>query len=238
MIIISGCSDNHFKTMLEFIKSMLKTTNLRINSFILYDLGLNNKNIELLNNIYFNNSNYKNTNLYYKKFDYSKYPEWYSIEINAGEYAWKPAIIYEIYRLFPEEVIIWMDSGNLLYNDLNILEDVIRLNKIYSPISSGLIKDWTHPKVIELLKPENLYLQNRNGACIGFNCSCNWVKNFIEDLYYFSSNKDYIAPEGSSRINHRQDQALFTILYYKYQKIFNFNIVNKYINFTIHNDID
>lgn len=238
MIIISGCSDNHFKTMLEFIKSMLKTTNLTKNSFVFYDLGLNDKNIEILNNIYFNNSNYINYNLYYKKFDYSKYPEWYNIEINAGEYAWKPAIIYETYKLFSEEVIIWMDAGNLIYNNLDILEDVIRINNVYSPISSGLIKDWTYKKVIELLRPENLYLQNRNGACIGLNCSCDWVKNLIEDLYYFSSNKDYIAPEGSSRINHRQDQALFTILYYKYQKIYNFNIVNKYINFTIHNDID
>ena len=70
-----------------------------------------------------------------------------------------------------------------------------------------------------------------------------WVKEFIEYFYKCACDKECIAPESSSRLNHRQDQAVFTILYYKYLNKFKFkNYSNShwkiFLGYTIHNDLD
>jgi hypothetical protein len=49
--------------------------------------------------------------------------------------------------------------------------------------------------------------------------------------------RECIAPEGSDRSNHRQDQAVFTILYYKYQEKYNFIDIDYYIDLKIHNKL-
>jgi hypothetical protein len=61
--------------------------------------------------------------------------------------------------------------------------------------------------------------------------------------------KECIAPHGSSRENHRQDQAVFTVLYYNYhlaqlpkkdnmvvnRELFAY-LIGNYIGYSIHND--
>jgi hypothetical protein len=83
------------------------------------------------------------------------------------------------------------------------------------------------------------YEKNRNGACIGFNLNKKNAKNLLEDFYKYSHIKDCIYPNGSSRENHRHDQSVFTILYYKYLKEENnILICDDYLGYTLHNDID
>ena len=234
MLIITGASNNHYFTMIQFINSFI---NNNINdNLIIYNLGIDNERWnELI-------KKYSNYNFIFKIFDYSKYPKWFDINVNAGEYAWKSAIIYESYIAFPDEIIIWMDSGNIINDNLINLKTFIEKNYIHSGVTSGNIKDWTHPDTIKLLKCDNINRQNRNGACIGFNTRCSWTKEFIELFYNCCLNKEIIAPIGSSRKNHRQDQAVFTILFYKYLEKYNFTNYqntswNKFIGYSIHNDI-
>jgi len=79
--------------------------------------------------------------------------------------------------------------------------------------------------------------RNRNGACLGFNTKEDVVKGFITEFYNYSRIKKCIAPEGSSRKNHRQDQSIFTLLFYRYQM--NHELYgNKYNGYSIHNDVD
>lgn len=225
-ILITGCSSNHYKSLVQFIKSFKKYEN-KI-KLIIYDLGLNQSELFYLRNSF----NYE-----IKHFNYAKYPSFVNIKINAGEYAWKPILINEVLARYGNSIIIWMDSGNLIQKNLNELVKTVKNNKIYTPTSSGTVKDWTHPKTLEYMKyNDSLYLQNRNGACIGFNCMTDWVKKFIKEWKAYSLVKNCIAPDGSSRNNHRQDQSLLTILYYRYNKKHNFKIINNFIDFTIHND--
>ena len=89
------------------------------------------------------------------------------------------------------------------------------------------------------MKAELLTKANRNGAILGFNITNPDVINFIKEFARCASIKDCIAPEGSSRQNHRQDQAVFTILYYDFvDKHTGVEIGNSYFDITIHNDID
>jgi len=79
---------------------------------------------------------------------------------------------------------------------------------------------------------------NRSGACIGFNYAIDWVKDLVKEWYDLALIKECIAPPGSNRTNHRQDQAVFTLLYYQYQQIYGFNIVNEEFGYSIHNDAE
>lgn len=238
MIIVTGASNNHYNTLKQFIDSVIKFRNIDI-QLIVYDLGIetsNWNNLITLHNVHYNIS--------FKTFDYTKYPSWYNININAGEYAWKSAIIYETYLEHTESIIMWMDAGNIITSKLNPLVEFIKINGVHTGVTSGDIKLWTHPKTLEYMKPSNLNMPNRNGAAIGFNCKIQWVKDFLEEFYNCCCDKNCIAPEGSSRINHRQDQAVLTILFYKYLEKYKFGVYshplekwNTFLCYTIHNDI-
>ena len=229
MIIISGASNNHYLTLIQFIKSFI--FNKVDSKLIIYNLGIDEDKWHFLKNEYSSN------NFIFKIFNYSIYPEWFNININRGEYAWKPAIIYEVYNEFKNEIIVWMDSGNIILNNLNELFQFINYNGIHSSNTSETIKYWTHPDTIKLLRCSNINNINKNGACIGFNTKFEWVQNFITDFYNAALNKNIIAPLGSSRENHRQDQAVFTILYYEYINKYRFINYNHSIGYSIHNDL-
>lgn len=243
MIIVTGASENHRLSLINLIHSFCIHCNnsAELDTIIVYNLGIND---DLWMEVQSQFANYKN--IIYRTFDYSKYPEWFDINIEAGQYAWKPAIIYEtaILHETANDIILWMDAGNLITDGLEILRNFIRANGIYSGISSGKIIRWTHPKTIDFLKCEETDVQNRNGACLGFDPNKDFVKDFIRKYYEFCGIKECICPEGSSRENHRQDQSVFTILFYYYKRIYNFDELNdtenfmlSYPGYTIHNDV-
>jgi hypothetical protein len=81
-------------------------------------------------------------------------------------------------------------------------------------------------------------LPNRNGAILAFLIGKPEVRDFIKQFAECACIKDCIAPPGSSRKNHRQDQAVFTILYYKFITSHDIPVCyNKYLGISIHNDI-
>jgi hypothetical protein len=191
-----------------------------------WDLGLDEMSISNLHSFHDNK-------IEYRKFDYFKYNDYYNIEIEAGQYAWKPAIIRETMNELllsntkkdDPLILFWCDSGNIL-NPMTIpyLEDIVSKNKLYSPTSSGNIKYWTHPGTLHYFNiHENdplLMKENRNGAQFGFLISDKKVQEFIRHFDACAHIKDCIAPQGSSRQNHRQDQAVFSILYYKFFELY------------------
>ncbi len=233
MYVITGASDNHYLSLMNMIDSFIKYKYKHDDNpkLIIYNLGLQE--------IYWNNikEKYNDKNFIFKIFDYSKYPEWFNININAGEYAWKPTIIYNTYLEFKDEIIVWMDAGNLITSNLIKMENFLLKNFIFSANSSGNIKKWTHSSTLKYMNCTNVNELNRNGACIGFNTKNDLVKELITEFYNCSQDKNCIAPDGSSRANHRQDQAVFTILFYKYFAGIG-DKCKEHLCYSIHNDID
>lgn len=241
MILVTGASDNHFKTLNQFIDVFLSFYH-GDNSILLivYNLGINEEKWNDMKNKY----NYEN--ITYKVFNYSLYPDYLNININAGEYAWKSVIIYDTCEEY-NDLVVWMDSGNLIYEKIDKIYDHLSNHYVYCEYSASDVQRWTHPGTLAYLncREEILYKGNRNGACIGFNYKIDWVKSLVGDYKKYSLIKDCIAPEGSSRENHRQDQSVFTILFYQYQEKYhfidmqNFDFINHgYLGYRIHNDID
>jgi len=227
MNIVTGASENHYKSLKQFLNSC---NNSYINTIFVYDLGLTGDSLDELKSKY---------NIIIKHFDFSKYPSYFDISVNAGEYAWKPVIIYETMKEV-SGILLWCDAGNILPNDLTNIITTIKNNNIYSPTSSGTIEQWTHPKTLEWFNVSNYVFTNicgRNGAILGFNIDNVNVRDFIQQFRDCACIKECIAPEGSSRLNHRQDQAVFTILYYIFFKNSN-TYIDDYCGIRIHQDID
>ena len=218
MIVISGASNNHFKSLCNFTNSFMKSK--QSHKLVIYDLGIDKHLWESFQNHF-------GGEIEYRRFNFSCYPSWYDISIEAGQYAWKSAIIKDVHNSYSKEIIVWMDSGNLIHT-LEPIYNFLLTNGIYSATSGGDILRWTHINTIKYFEYKEVNKPNRNGACIGFNTNFEYACNILNDFAKYCSLRECIAPDGSSRKNHRQDQAVFTILYYIYHHKYNFLIENRY----------
>ena len=228
--IVTGASQNHFKSLCQFLDSVNKYCPECI--VYVYDLGLNDNSSEYLINYY--------NDFIHKKFNYNNYPDYFNIELNTGEYAWKPACIWEVFNEVKDGLLIWCDAGNIFTDNIQPLRDIIIKQGIYSPESSETVKEWTHIKTLEYFSINHdnpvLDIVNRNGALISFDLNNISTHNFIERFINCALIKECIAPKGSNRCNHRQDQSIFTLLYYQYT--LNKTLENEFICYDVHKDCD
>ena len=227
LVIVTGADSSHYKSLLQFLSS-LERHEPEIKT-VIFDLGL--KTSERLNI----SKSFPNADL--RIFDYSNYPPYFDIRSNAGEYAWKPVIVHDILHEF-RSCICWMDAGNLVTEPLTWIRKITVKGGFYSPISAGRISDWTHPKTLEYLGASNELLDRRNlsGACVAVSFDSTIARQLISDWRDGALNKDCIAPVGSSRQNHRQDQAVLSVLAYK--SGITRNLPTGIHGIRFHNDID
>ncbi|CAG8649852.1 1781_t:CDS:1, partial [Paraglomus occultum] len=85
---------------------------------------------------------------------------------------------------------------------------------IASPTSPGSFFEWTHSGIFAYygvpLPEEFRHIRNCSGGVLVFNTHT--VSKLLGELLNCALNKDCIAPPGSNRKNHRQDQAVLTYL--------------------------
>lgn len=233
LILVNGCNSKFFNILLQNLNNIFTIINNEEHNkynikIIFYDLGLIKKEIDILN------KNFKF--LEFNKFNFEKYPE--HVDLNKYyddfcSYAWKPIIINEVCQKY-NTLIYWFDTKSN-FNDFTNIIEILKTKYIYSPISGGTIERWTHPTTIKLLKAvKYLNYEPRAGGIIGINSKIDWCKNLIKDWKELSLNKDIIIPDGSSRLNHRQDQSIISILYYIYLEKYNFDRIDHYININPH----
>jgi hypothetical protein len=229
MYIVTGASDNHFASLMQFLRSL--SPQQHADTFV-WNFGLSNKNQRILQTSL--------PALRLRRFPYENYPSWFDIRVNAGEYAWKPVAIYLTALEVGEGVLLWCDAGNRLVGPPMDIEAVIRKQSVYSPISVGTVGKWTHPGCLAWFGLDSsdpvLDKLPRNGAILGFDLGNGSAWQLLEEWAHLAQQKDCIAPAGSSRDNHRQDQAVFTILYYRYTN--NKSLHETNISLLTHQDCD
>ena len=227
MIIITGADSSHFKSLCQFLSSLLKhESNITV---ITYDLGLDQQEVEHINKLF--------PKIETRKFNFESYPDYFNIKKNAGEYAWKPVIFCDVLEEFKTHVC-WMDAGNLVTAPLTILRKITYQIGLYSPQSSGTIGEWTHPNCFQYLNGETNLLaeRNLNGACISMIYSNDLALKIARAWKACALTKDCIAPVGSNRSNHRQDQSVLSILAHQVGITKNMPILN--YEFKVQQDID
>ncbi len=208
IIFITAAEKNYFNQLNSLLESYYKHLN---NKLVVYDIGLEKQQINYLKN------SYQNIDLI--KFDFNEYPKFMSeyFDKKLGNYAWKPVIVNRVLNQSKSKVV-WLDAGNLITKKIIFLKIALTAKGIIVPRSSNTIKEWTHPKTIEYIGINKKYLNQNNFASglIGFDYNSEAARNISELWSKFSQIQDCISPTGSSRLNHRQDQAVLTLLLYKY----------------------
>lgn len=209
--IVTGSSSNHFKSMLQLINSIKLIEKGNVN-IVAYDLGLSEEEQAFFYK--------KNPDVILKKFNYSKYPSFFNIEINVGAYAWKPAIFYNEYNLLKKnDYVLWLDAGCFICKPLYLVKIVLRMNGLYCGFSGDFIKNFTHKKTLGAIcdrRIENLKMFQ--ASSIGLKVGTAENNDLIQSWYANASQESIISPQNSSLSNHRYDQSLLSIQIYKSYK--------------------
>lgn len=207
LYLITGADSTHAKSLLQFLASARKHE--RRTRIVVYDLGLTKAQRKDVLNECHNGS--------VERFPYEHFPAFFDIKVKAGEYAWKPVIIaMEMAKSL--DPVCWMDAGNVIHSPLRRLRDEIASRGFYSGPSLGTVRDWIHPGMLSMLAiPNGLYSDRPilNAACVGFDPLVPQAAALAAEWAHCALKREIIAPPGSDRSNHRQDQALLTILAYR-----------------------
>jgi len=208
ILFVSAAEKNYFSQLIALIESFLSHSKCRI---IIYDIGLEKNQVEKLTKEY--------PDIEIRTFDFKKYPVFISqyFDGKLGNYAWKPIIVNEVLNEFKSKVV-WLDAGNLITSKIIFLKITLTAQGLVVPVSSNRIVDWTHSKTIEHIGLNNKFLNSNNYASglIGLDYNFSIAKQISSKWSDFSQIQECISPIGSSRENHRQDQAVLTLLLYKY----------------------
>ncbi|GJJ75664.1 hypothetical protein EMPS_08022 [Entomortierella parvispora] len=239
--IVTAASSNHFCALESFLYSMselmegLERTEKRP-TLVVYNLGgMDSEQQARLN--YLRDNQYIDD---YKDFDYAAYPAFWDINVARGEYGWKAGMIKEVADKY-RGLVLWLDSGNMFALDfLRYLPGYLETFGFWSPQSSGSFRQYTHEGLPQYFNDTiDHYAQetNCNGAAIAFDTSKDRVyKGLLQQWYDCSRVKDCIAPPGSSRSNHRQDQAALTYLVKKLRFMDQCRHFPEHYGVTVHQD--
>jgi hypothetical protein len=215
--LVSGASQNHFKSL----KQLATTALPHVDDLVLYDLGLEAESVAELQT--------KFRGAAVRRFDFGAWPDWYDIRVAAGQWAWKSAILAAEMRAATAaaeaedrpHILLWCDAGDYIY-DLKELRAWTAANRVYSPVSEGNGHWLMHPSTVAYFLAHggdrfvDLSRANRNGAVMAFRIDDADVRALVDEYAAACAIREFIAPPGSDRSNHRQDQSVFTLLYYKF----------------------
>jgi hypothetical protein len=225
LTLVTAASSNHFRCL----KNLLLTISVfePDTRTIVYDLGLTPREAASL----------RKERWEVRRFPFKDHPSHLNVRIERGQYAWKPVIVADTLREVGG-MVLWLDAGNLLHAPLTCIRQVLHRHGVYTPISGGDIRQWTHPGTLRYLRAANdlLAKPNRNAACVGLNVAKPGILHLAERLESCALDPRCIAPPGSNRLNHRQDQAVLSVLVYQFQKRYRYVLVDEWLGVSAQND--
>lgn len=218
---VTGASSNHFDVLIGFLQNY-KAHCENIPLFT-YDLGLTATEVAFVR------ANYSWTTL--RTFNFSQYPPYFKIEVAMGEYAWKPIIVKEMLDT-TTSAVLWLDSGDRLTraNTIQKIFSRIEKNGHATTMSPGTTQDWVHPATLTFLHAPNLKIRMCNAAIVGFDMRA--YEKVVRPWAKCAMERVCIAPPGATRENHRQDQAVLTVLLHQAKRRFD----NDGLGILIHQD--
>jgi hypothetical protein len=216
LIVVTAASSNHSGALRQMLES-LRRLDARVEC---YDIGLTAEEARALPHW---------DGFFYHRFDSAAYPAYMNTASNAGEYAWKPVIVADVIERVrssgDRSDVLWADAG-CYFHALQPMADRLEATRgLWVRRSAGVMREWTHPLMFEYLgvNPQE-YGDKRNadatlvGFAVGTAAAADReavYRNVILPWKACALDKDCIAPRGSSRKNHRQDQAVLSYLVHR-----------------------
>src|SRR5262249_33378141 len=203
LTIVTGANFTHGESLVQLVKSILQhEPKARI---FIYDLGLSPDQRTEIEQIM--------PHATIRTFQYDQYPDWFNIRLEAGQYAWKPVIVYEVMRESPGP-LVWLDAGDILVGKINQVYARVCRSGFYSLTSDGDLEKWTHELTLTYFHVDRQWARgklNVASGCCAFNPMHRAAVALAKDWSRYAKIRSAIAPVGSSRLNHRQDQALLGV---------------------------
>lgn len=206
---VTGADSSHFQSSLNFLESV--RDHEPTSSVTYWDLGLSETEVSDIR------KKFPEADL--RKFEFSLYPSHMNIQNNAGWYAWKPVVVALAADQLQElgesnRLLVWADAGDIVLRRLTRLRGLVGRLGLYTPKSPGKLKTWTHPQTLRILEvDQHLWnTQNCNAALVAFDLSAEKTKEILGQWVSYAYQKECIAPKGSSRRDHRQDQAILSCI--------------------------
>lgn len=233
LTLVTGASSNHLKSLCQLLQSILRHEPDA--PLIIYDLGLTDSELKQIRLLLKEHKNFT-----IQIFNYRSYPAHCNIAREAGHYAWKPIIVADTMNRVRGS-IFWLDAGCKVEKKLHQIREHLQRHGLYSPISQGKIVDWTHEGTLRMLgvTHEVKQMANRSGGVVAVNWNILRAREIIQRWKSLAFLKSVIAPYGSSRKNHRQDQSILSILINQaLQRNYIRPFPNHYLGISVHNDCD
>ena len=212
--LVTAVDDLHFEYLENLLENFKKVKG-KFNHFIVYGLNLSDEFKFKIHSLEF---------VEFREFKFENYTPHFSMRLNEhnnkiGGFAWKPAIILELYNEQKNWNVIWLDSACLFDYRLTLFKLLIYLRGFASFHSTGNIKDWTYNSVLKRNNVEDndelLNARNLMGGVLGFNFTNAKAIKLLKSWYELCLDSRNIFPEGSNISNHRHDQSLLSICYWQ-----------------------
>ncbi|WP_395449967.1 DUF1647 domain-containing protein [Aminobacter sp. UC22_36] len=227
LTLVTACDTSHARSALNLLASAARhEPRARL---IVYDLGMTGLEVSAIRDRF---------GCEVRRFEFERYPAFFNIKVAAGEYAWKPQLVRDV-ALETAEIICWMDAGDIIKEPLHHLRRETARFGYHSAHSSGTVSGWTHPGMLAYFGLPADWMANApnlNGACVAFDMRQEVGVRLVNEWADCAMIRDCIAPVGSSRANHRQDQALFTVLAYRAGR--SPKASHKHLGYAIHRDVE
>eukprot|EP01114_Cavostelium_apophysatum_P014119 TRINITY_DN357_c1_g1_i4.p1 TRINITY_DN357_c1_g1~~TRINITY_DN357_c1_g1_i4.p1 ORF type:complete len:306 (+),score=19.34 TRINITY_DN357_c1_g1_i4:38-955(+) len=209
VVVVSATSENHFDPQENLMRSA-RRANV---PYVFYDLGLPNYALKRIDRLSWENFKYR-------KFPFEDYPPHFNMEVMAGQWAWKPVIIEQVFREMKgkNKYLIWLDSGCYITSLSRTIERLESMNDaIYISNSSGTLARWTHPKMWEYFSIDPNKDDFGKATPIEAGCAVYFKESDVYQKLIVpwrdcALESECIGPKGSNKKNHRQDQAALGIL--------------------------
>lgn len=208
IVFVTAADSTHFRSLDQFISSAKRV--MPTSRIISWDLGLANAERSELAT--------KHPEVEFISFPYEKFPKYFDVRIAAGEYAWKPTAIKLTTELINDglnpPILIWCDAGIVLFRPLPWILRFVQKHAVFAGFSNGSLATWTHPDTLEKMAvgEELHHLPNSSATFVAFDISRPKSVWLIDEWARLAANRSVIAPPGSDRSNHRQDQAVLSCL--------------------------
>lgn len=159
----------------------------------------------------------------YRRFNWASFPRWMHInnEADRGGYSWKIVAIKDAFFEW-KGLVSWMDGGNIITDSITREVTAARSEGVYSATSSGTVGQWVHKGMISFVLENHLVKRidpqdsMAMGGVLYFDYAKSISHSFLVKLSECCYTKKCISPRGSSRQNHRQDQAIISLLLHDY----------------------
>ena len=201
--IVTAFDSTHFLSGIQLLESLFEFGHGA--ETIVYNLGLTDSESEEIQSRF--------PQMDFRVFPFNNYPSHFNVKKNAGQYAWKPVIIASLLEEGADHVI-WLDAGDKLISNLDNFNKLVDKYGFFSVPTSNTILELTHVQSIELLEVDTVFCAQLqlSAAFIGFSMKDIEARKLLADWAAYAINESVIAPSGSDRSNHRQDQSIFNLL--------------------------